>query len=126
MAVTGWSGSQGDFVYYNQLLANANCDGYTDVDLDDFACLCDCRSGLGVPLDPDVCGRFDSDLDGGLDPLSGVTGQCSVGFRGVRRRSITEKLVQFLARNAEEVGGLRLVVISGLQRSLNECAFGVA
>lgn len=63
MAISNWDNNKGNFVYYNQRLANHNCDGDGDVDLDDQACLHACLAGPGEPVSADSCGMFDADLD---------------------------------------------------------------
>jgi hypothetical protein len=67
MAVTNWDSSRGNYLYYNQLLVNANCDRDEDVDLDDYACFHDCLTGPGAYSLDDTCGAFDFDIDGDVD-----------------------------------------------------------
>ncbi len=67
MATTNWDNAKGNYAYYNQLLFNGNCDGDTDVDLDDYSCFFDCLSGPGVVVEVDTCGAFDADLDRDVD-----------------------------------------------------------
>jgi len=66
MAITNWDSSKGNYAYYNQRVANGNCDGDGDVDLDDYDCFFDCLTGPGVVVD-DGCLVFDTDLDRDVD-----------------------------------------------------------
>jgi len=67
MAVTNWDSSKGNYVYYNLLLVNGDCNGDRDVDLEDYACFHDCFSGPGVPRLEEECAPFDWDIDGDID-----------------------------------------------------------
>ena len=67
MAITNWDSTKGNYAYYNQLVVNGNCDGDTDVDLDDYSCFFDCLFGPDVVVDVDECGAFDADLDRDVD-----------------------------------------------------------
>ncbi|MCP4245850.1 MAG: VCBS repeat-containing protein [bacterium] len=67
LAISNWDGGLGNYLYYNQLLVNGNCDGDADVDLVDYDCFHDCMLGPDVVTDVYLCGAFDADLDRDVD-----------------------------------------------------------
>lgn len=65
MAVTNWD-ERGNFLYYNELAVNGDCDGDGDVELDDYRCFHDCMTGPGGGAGGS-CSEFDWDIDDDVD-----------------------------------------------------------
>jgi hypothetical protein len=67
MAITNWDSTKGNYLYYNRLRIDGDCDGNGVVDLDDFDCFDDCLTGPVAGSLTAPCDRFDLDADADVD-----------------------------------------------------------